>query len=110
MKTKLFFLRMVTVALSAASMYSNAATLPNKLLGEPVPPTTASRTIVIDSSTKYVRVQGGETVKFVVGDREFAWHFDGPEGPFDLRQIAPAGALARKLPAYVSANPLYTGS
>ena len=109
MKPKLLFFKTLAAVFAASSFSSIAAQLPNKLLGEAVPPSTAKRTIVIKPNTKYVRVESGETVKFVVGGREFGWHFDGPEGPFDLRQIAPAGTLDHKIRGYIDPNPLNRG-
>lgn len=109
MKSKSLFLSTLTIVLSAASLCAVAATLSPKLLGETVPTTAATRTIVINPNTKYVRVQSGETVKFVVGGQEFGWQFDGPEGPFDLGQIAPAGVVDHKVRGYVDPNPLYEG-
>ena len=109
MKPKSLFLKTLTVVLSAASISSFAATLAPKLLGEMVPPTAAKRTIVIQPNTRFVHVESGEAVKFVIGDQEFGWQFDGPEGPFDLGQIVPAAALDHKVRGYVDPNPLYMG-
>lgn len=109
MKPKSLFLSTLAIALSAASLYSMAANLAPKLLGETVPTTAATRTIVINPNTRFVRVQSGETVKFVVGGQEFGWQFDGPEGPFDLGQIAPAGLVDHPVRGYVDPNPLYQG-
>ena len=110
MKPRLIFLKALVLVFSAASLTSIAAMLPNRLLGDPAPPTAAARTIVVDSNTRHVRVEGGETIKFVVGGNAFTWHFNGPEGPFDLRQIVPAGTLDHKIVGYVEANPLYRGN
>src|SRR5437870_5300184 len=98
MKPKLAFFKALIIVFSAASLSSIAALRPIKLLGEPVPPgTTPARTVVIKPNTKHFHVVSGETVKFVIGDKEFMWHFDGPEGPFDLAQIVPSGTLSRKV-------------
>jgi len=42
-------------------------------LGDPAPAAAANRTIVITPATKYVNVEGGQTVKFVVGGKTFTW-------------------------------------
>ena len=109
MRPKSLFLKTLTVVLSAASISSFAATLAPKLLGEMVPPTAAKRTIVIQPNTRFINVESGETVKFVIDGQEFGWQFDGPEGPFDLGQIVPEGALDHKVRGYVNPNPLYRG-
>lgn len=82
------------------------------LLGDPAPLTAATRTILIASDTAYVNVTGGEVVKFVVGDKSFAWNFDAEQylGHFDLSQVAPPGVLDHSVSAYVSPNPLYSGA
>jgi hypothetical protein len=77
------------------------------LLGDPAPVSAATRTIVIAPDTRYVNVIGGETVKFVVGDKSFAWTFDGAYPSFDLNQTVAAGTLDHKVTAYVAPNPLY---
>jgi hypothetical protein len=81
------------------------------LLGDPAPVSAATRVIVITPATRYVNVTGGDIVKFVVGDKAFAWNFDGEEyaGAFDLNLTAPAGLLDHPVMAYVEPNPLYSG-
>ncbi|HAT30884.1 MAG TPA: hypothetical protein DCW29_08555 [Janthinobacterium sp.] len=99
-----------TVAVLAAACVAPAhAALPTKLIGEPAPLSSATRTIWINPGTRWVNVQGGETVKFVVGNSAFAWDFNGATnaGSFDLNQIAPRGALRRPLRAYLAPDPLY---
>ncbi|AMP08376.1 hypothetical protein CAter282_0562 [Collimonas arenae] len=96
-----------------AVMLCSACSLPPRpdLWGDPAPVMAATRTIVIAPDTTYVNVTGGEIVKFVVGDKSFAWNFDGEEyiEHFDLSQTAPPGVLDHAVTAYVSANPLYSG-
>ena len=112
MNPNLFFPTILTVMLSAAcgSTINSAASL--DLLGDPAPVSAASRTIVIAADTRYVNVTSGDTVKFITGDKSFAWNFSGPESipVFDLNRIAPSGALNHPVTAYVAPNPLYTGS
>jgi hypothetical protein len=81
------------------------------LLGEPAPPAAATQTIVISPDTRWVNVTGGDTVKFIVGDKEFAWNFSGAQSipSFALNQIAPAGILNREVVAYVEIDPRYVG-
>ncbi|MDR3481475.1 MAG: CzcE family metal-binding protein [Burkholderiaceae bacterium] len=103
-------MKMKILIAGAASVMLAAATLPavagNNLLGDRVEPTAASRTVVIGADTAYVNVTGGDVVKFVVGDKTFAWAFNGPSniGEIDLNKIAPAGALDHAVKVYVARN------
>jgi hypothetical protein len=114
MKFKSFIPTVVALTLSVSALSSMAAT-PDELLGDPVPAAAAAkvadRTITITPDTKYVNVQGGDTVQFNVGGKTFAWDFDGAETvqSFDLEQVAPPGLLDHAVTAYVSPNPMYMG-
>jgi hypothetical protein len=81
------------------------------LLGDPAPLSAATRTIVITPATGAVNVTGGEIVRFVAGDKAFAWNFDGSTSAaaFALNLTAPAGLLDHTVMAYVAPNPLYIG-
>jgi len=76
-----------------------------ELMGMPAVVSMATRTIAIKPDTKYVNVTGGEIIRFTVGDKDFAWNFNGPLSSFDLARVAPA-VLDRKVTAYVAPNPL----
>jgi len=93
--------------LPATATEMNYSTKQIKLLGGPAQPASAERTITITEKTKSLNVVGGETVKFVTGDKVFAWHFDGPFSSFKLNQVAPDGVLDHVVTVYVSPNPLY---
>jgi hypothetical protein len=82
------------------------------LWGDPAPVSAGTRTIVIAPDTKYVNVTGGEIVTFVVGDKAFAWSFNGTRYvvPFDLSITAPPGVLDYKVMAYVAPDPRYMGA
>ena len=111
MKTKSYIPAIVALTLSFSALSSMAAT-PDELLGDPVPAAApAQRTIAITPDTKYVNVEGGQTVRFDVGGQTFAWNFDGSVtvGSFDLNRVAPPGLLDHPVTAYVSPNPLYMG-
>lgn len=103
------WLSIFSLALSACAPMDYSTRV--DLLGEPAPVSGATRAIVITPATKYVNVTGGEIVKFVVGDKSFAWNFDGEEyaPAFELNLTAPAGVLDHKVIAYVAPNPLYMG-
>jgi hypothetical protein len=101
----------VAIAVVATCISPTYAALPTRLIGEPVATSAATRTILITADTKWVNVTGGEAVRFIVGDHEFAVNFDAPlaDGDFDLAQVAPAGTLTHRVHAYLARNPLYEG-
>ena len=107
---------MPPAAPSKAEGVSIAKVEPNRgnagitLLGDPASPASASRTIAIYPDTRYVNVTGGEVVKFTVGDKSFAWNFNGRPTSFDLNAVAPPGVMDHKVKAYIAPNPLYGGS
>ncbi len=72
------------------------------LLGSSVPVAQAERSIVVGPDSPWVNVTQGETIKFTAGGTEFAWRFDGRSTrSFDLREIAPAGALSKPVTVYI---------
>jgi hypothetical protein len=79
------------------------------LLGDPAPPSAATHTIAIKPDTRWVNVTGGDTVRFVVGDKAFAWNFTvAPTvSSFALNQVAPPGVLGREVVVYVAPDPRY---
>jgi hypothetical protein len=94
----------------AASAPVHAAQQPLKFLGNVAQASSAERVIVITDATRYINVEGGETVRFVIGDQSFTWNFSigpGHVAPFDLSRIAPAGVLNHPVMTYVSNDPLY---
>lgn len=74
---------------------------------------SADREIRIGPDTRWVNVNDGETIKFVVdsatGSRSFIWRFDTTtESTMELNRIAPAGMLERGgVRVYVGPNPQY---
>ncbi|QRX84174.1 CzcE family metal-binding protein [Glaciimonas sp. PAMC28666] len=105
MNTKHLIAVAALVAVSASAFAGGLTKI--TLLGDPVADSAATRVIVIKPDTKYVNVTGGETVKFVVGDKSFAWNFDGSSdiSSFDLNRTT--SVLNHKVVAYVAPNPLY---
>jgi hypothetical protein len=115
MTTKpLLSLLIATTLAAGASSLAAAAEQPRAFLGKAAPEQAAAgRVIVITDATRYVNVTGGQTVRFVVGDRSFTWSFQTGSAhviPFDLQQIAPPGLLNHRVKAYVADNPLYQGA
>lgn len=80
-----------------------------RLFGDPATDAYATRTIVITPETRYINAEGGEVIRFVVGDRSFAWSFNVARTvkAFDLNDVAPPGLLQNKVRAYVSEDPKY---
>lgn len=82
------------------------------LYGAPAAPADYQPTIVITPATSYVNVEGGQTVRFIVGAKQFAWTFNIslPVNSFDLNDVAPPGVLDHPVRAFVSPDPKYIGS
>jgi hypothetical protein len=89
------------LALSAASLSAFALTNGDRY-GEAASPAVADRTIVIDANTRSVNVSHGEVVKFVANGQEFTWDFDGLPQSFDLKQVAPQGAIDHDVSVYIA--------
>jgi hypothetical protein len=104
MKMKILFAGAASVILATAMLPAVAG---DNLFGDRVEPLSASRTVVVGANTGHVNVTGGDVVKFVVGDKSFAWAFNGPSsiGEIDLNEIAPAGTLDHTVKVYVARNP-----
>jgi hypothetical protein len=107
MKTKSLIPAIVALTLSASALSSMAAT-PDELPGDSAPAAVAAdRTITITPDTKFVNVEGGQIVKFDLGEQTFVLDFDGAEaiGSFDLNQVLPPGSLDHPVKVYVSPKP-----
>jgi len=72
---------------------------------------SVDRTIVIDSSTRWVNVNGGDVIRFNANGQSFDYRFNSytQSRVYDLGKIAPAGALNRSVKVYVTADDRYTG-
>ncbi len=107
------FTRSLILAFAALMAFSMPAFSEPRLdlLGNPAPSNAATRTIVIKPDTKWVNVEGGEIINFVVGDKAFGWDFFVGSGisSFDLRRVAPPGILNHRVEAYVTPDPKYRG-
>ena len=104
------YLSFSAVVLLSACAHFNAEP-PLSLLGDPAPDTAAAQTIEIRPDTKWVNVTGGDIVKFVVGQKSFAWAFNVGTGVsrFDLSRVAPPGMLERPVFVYLEPDPRYIG-
>lgn len=111
MKTFLICMTILFAAMLPSGCTSTTGKNPRvDLLGDPATPSVATRTVVVGDDMQYVNVTGGETIKFVVGDKAFAWNFDSTQdlAPFNLKLIAPPGvAINHDVIVYVAPNPLY---
>lgn len=111
MNTRFLLPAVAGLVFSAAALPALAVTPRIDLLGDPAAPAAATRTIVITPDTRYINVTGGDVVKFVAGDKTFAWSFDvgSAVNSFDLNRVAPPGALGRTVKVYVAPDPRYLG-
>jgi hypothetical protein len=114
MNTKLLLPLLIATTLAAAGAGAGAAEQPASFRGNAAPAQApVDQVIVLTDATRHVNVTGGQTVRFVVGDRSFTWCFQNGSAhvvPFDLEQIAPQGVLNHRVTAYVDDNPLYRNS
>ncbi|HEY0845867.1 MAG TPA: CzcE family metal-binding protein [Noviherbaspirillum sp.] len=99
----------VVVLLSACSTFGTEP--PVSFLGDPAPVSAATGNIVIGPDTTWVNVTGGDTIRFEVDGKSFAWTFNVARGisRFDLSRVAPPGVLNRRVDAYVAPDPRYIG-
>ncbi|RJG24130.1 CzcE family metal-binding protein [Massilia cavernae] len=111
MKRQSMFPSILALALLASCASLSNVAPRTELLGDPAPTAAATQAIVITPETRWVNVTGGETVKFIVGDKEFAWNFTvAPSiSSFALNRVAPAGIMTRNVVAYVAPDPHYLG-
>lgn len=113
MTNKLLLSLLIATTLGAAAS-AGAAQQPASFRGNAAAPQAAvDRVIVLTDATRYVNVTGGQTVRFVVGERSFTWNFQNGSAhvvPFDLEDIAPQGVLGHPVTAYVADNPLYANN
>jgi opacity protein-like surface antigen len=105
------------LALAATAAATSAQAMPTVRVGAAAygmqaPLDAASRTIVLDDDARYVNVNDGETVRFVHGDRSFAWTFNTVQrdGVAALDKIAPQGFGVDGATVYIAPNPLYNNS
>lgn len=101
----------VAAAILAGCATSNDSAFTRRadLIGTPASDQSAQRTITLSPDTVSINVTSGETVRFIVGERSFAWNFQvSPTvSMFELNQVAPPGLLPRRIAVYVAINPLY---
>ena len=102
---------LVAAALLATAVPAAFAEQRTDLLGDPVSAGNSGRVIRLETSTRYVNVEGGETILFYIGEKSFGWNFSGPLSvtSFNLRQVMPAGLLDHDVTVYIRANPNYRG-
>jgi hypothetical protein len=69
------------------------------------------RTVSIDSSTRWVNVNGGETIRFIANGKSFDHRFNSGthSNVYDLGKIVPVGMLDHSLKVYVSPDPAFAG-
>jgi hypothetical protein len=102
-------------AVAALSLLAGCASTHSAVpaLGTPAEGHSYDRKVLIGTNTKFVNVDAGEVIKFIVRepdgtDRSFTWNFNiVRETVGDLSTIAPAGILDRPVRVVVAPNPLY---
>lgn len=104
-------LQIAATAILLASLAACASPKRPELYGNPAPSIAAQRTIVITPETRWVNVEGGEVINFIVGDQMFAWDFyvGFTVSSFDLNDVAPPGILKQRVTAYLTPDPRYRG-
>lgn len=110
MNNKLSLIAAIGFTLLTVSTLPQAGTRRVDLLGSSAMPSQVDRNVVITPTTTQVRVESGETVRFVVGNKSFAWTFHVPVTleAFALNQIAPPGFLDHTVTAYIDRDQRYT--
>jgi len=100
----------IRIAVASLGLMGAFAAAPLALAGQPhegLPEQAhrggaVDRTVVIDDTTKWINVTEGETIRFLVGQKSFAWLFDRYDQGSDLNQMAPKGMLGnRSIKVYV---------
>lgn len=78
-------------------------------LGSPAGVQAVTRTISV-AGVRYANVVQGEVIKFVAGDKAFAWRFDTLDVPrFKLAGIAPKDFPAGDVVVFVAHDPAHMG-
>jgi len=69
----------------------------------------ADTQVTVTPETKWVNVNNGETVQFLVSGKTFAWHFDTFQNSpiLNLSAIAPPNVNVGKVKVFVAPDPLY---
>lgn len=105
-------MKLLTIACAVALLSSCVTrTSYTDLYGSAAPPDPTQTTIRIEPGTRYVQIEGGQTVRFLVGDQAFAWSFNVARTVhrFDLNAVAPPGLLDHTVTAMVAPDPKYIG-
>ena len=100
------------VLLAAAAVGTASAATPDRFMngqsfyGQPAEADANTR-VVDAASAKYVNARYGETLKFVKGNKSFAWTFDGLDNrSAELRMLAPKDFGPTPTTVYVGRNPI----
>jgi hypothetical protein len=100
----------LATALSGAA-YSQERFGKDTLLGESIPADgQVDKVVKVDANTRWVNVVQNENVKFIVGSKTFAWHFQSLRNSINLKDIAPAGTVDRNIIVYLTPDLTYSTS
>lgn len=94
--------KFATAVLFSAAAAAHAGDIPQPY-GTPVQTESAQREIKIQSATRYVNVERGETVRFVTPQGAFVWNFDTDRNrsQFDFAQIVPQAVSGNGIRVFV---------
>jgi len=105
----------LAVAALAASLsgaaHSQERVGKDTLMGDPVSADApVDKVVKVDANTRWVNVVQNENVKFIVGSKTFAWHFQSLRNSINLKDIAPAGTVDRNIIVYLTPDLTYSTS
>lgn len=97
-------------ALIAATGTTAYAASHTDRFGNAVPVSGKQRTIELQPGTRYLNIEQGQTLKFIVQGKAFAWNFDTFGTPvFNLAEIAPKDVDVGNVKVYISPDRTYAG-
>jgi len=100
-----------TVLITSATLFVSSAAIAvhtTEPYGNQSIESMAQRTIKLDSKTKSVQIQQGETVKFVFEGKSFVWQFNTLNtNTFKFAEIAPSDMNVKNIQVYLTRNPMY---
>ena len=107
-KTKCILAGAALAALLSSAAFAQENHGKMTLLGEPLAADApVDKVINIAADTRWANAVQDDTVKFVVGGRDFSWHFASSKFAVNLKDIAPPGTIDRDFLIYLEPNPLY---
>jgi hypothetical protein len=113
-KTSIRNIAVIAASVGSLAAQPSFAVTKADLSGSPAPTAAATRTVHLDGGLRWLNVNYGETVRFVVPEtgeqKTFAWRFDGIDHRVKLSEILPVAASSMTIYVDQSRNPLWEGS